>query len=81
MVRSYQWGHGYVIGTGPEIDIAYQSEEPPPGLEELFAATAPWNFTEPEDVIEGVGRGSDLEPTSLFQAQLQRRLETLPPAP
>jgi len=62
VVRSLQWGYGYVIGTGPELDVVTWGSL----LEQVD--------TEPEDFSEGLGRGADLVPGSLYEDQLARRL-------
>ncbi len=61
-IRSLQWGHGYVIGTSPELEVV------------TWNALLEQRDTEPEDWREGGGRGADLEPTSLYEDQLARRL-------
>lgn len=61
-IRSLQWGWGYVVGTGPELSVT--TEDAP--LEQLD--------TEPFDWVEGLGRAADLEPPSLYEDQLARRL-------
>ncbi|MBL6975329.1 MAG: hypothetical protein ISR64_06305 [Deltaproteobacteria bacterium] len=63
-INSYQFGWGYVIGTGP--DIATQNWMP----DFLLG-----NGTEPEDWLEGEGQAALLEPQSLYEDQLARRLD------
>ncbi len=65
-VTSLQFGLGYVIGTGPELTVVT-------GLDRggLFAEAS---GTTPEDWTEGLGEGGTLEPQSLFEDQLMRRL-------
>ncbi len=65
-IKSFQYGHGYVIGTGPDIAVRV-------GLDEggIFAEAS---GTAPEDWIEGLGEGARLDPPSLFEDQLARRL-------
>jgi hypothetical protein len=59
IVLSQQWGLGYVIGTkGPAFEVAT-----PVGL-----------GTDPKDFVEGLGIGQNLEPQSLYEDQLQRRM-------
>ena len=60
-IRSWQHGHGYVIGTeGVKVETA------------LSGRSA--RGSGPEDTVEGVGRGRWLEPQSLYIDQLRRRL-------
>ncbi len=59
---SYNWGHGYVIGTGPELEV--KADLP----------TAAGEGTAPADRVEGLGEGGSLVPQSLYEDQLQRRL-------
>jgi hypothetical protein len=61
-IRSYQYGWGYVIGTGPSI--------------ETFTATDTVRATgtKPEDFSEGLTRGAFLKPQSLYEDQRKRRL-------
>ncbi|MEZ4336038.1 MAG: glycosyl hydrolase family 28-related protein [Sandaracinaceae bacterium] len=65
-IRSLQWGWGYVIGTAPALDVT--TDDAP--LEQLD--------TEPPDWVEGLGRAADLEPSSLYEDQLARRLAGAP---
>jgi hypothetical protein len=61
LVRSMQWGDGYVIGTrGVEV-----------ATREVFIdeGTAPW------DAVEGLDAGAALEPQSLYEDMLKRRLQ------
>jgi hypothetical protein len=62
VIRSFQFGWGYVIGTGPELEVVTRD--------------VPWESldTEPEDFTEALGRAADLEPRSLYEDQLRRRL-------
>lgn len=65
MLRSFQFGWGYVIGSdGPEV--VWHLED---GMI-LFASQG----TEPEDWVEGVDMGATLEPPSLYEDQLAKRL-------
>lgn len=65
-IHSRQWGVGYVIGTSPAIRVL-TSTGPSSGV-----------GTEPEDWVEGEGLGEALEPASLYEAQLERRLGSIP---
>ena len=60
LLASWQYGHGHVIGT-----------------EQLTVTTAVGTGvtagTEPEDWVEGKGKGDGLEPGSLYEDQLARR--------
>ncbi len=59
IVHSQQWGLGFVIGTQGDA-----AEVQTPGG---------W-ATEPRDWVEGVGKGGTLDPPSLYEDQLKRRL-------
>jgi hypothetical protein len=61
VLRSMQFGWGYVIGTRG-LELAFDS---PLGADE---------FTAPRDWLEGVDAGATLEPASLYEDQLRRRL-------
>lgn len=63
-IRSRQFGHGYVIGPGPELIVETAIDVP--GGEQ----------TEPEDWLEEAPQGvrGPLEPASLYEDQLARRL-------
>ncbi len=63
---SRQWGVGYVIGTSGDLTPITTLDDGP------FNDEA--EGTEPEDFIEGLGEGDSLDPPSLFEDQLQRRL-------
>ena len=66
IVNSQQARYGYVIGT----------RGPAPGVSTSGAsshASQAWR-TAPLDHVEGVGQGASLQPGSLFEWQLQRRL-------
>ncbi|MBT8494985.1 MAG: hypothetical protein KJO07_18190, partial [Deltaproteobacteria bacterium] len=64
IIESQQFGHGYVIGTrGPADKV-----ENPSG-----------DGTAPKDWVEGEGMGDSLEPQSLYDEQLARRLGTYVP--
>ena len=60
-LRSRQFGWGYVIGTAPELLV--KSGDHPTGA-----------GSEPLDWVEGLGAGSVLDPPSLYEDQLARRL-------
>jgi hypothetical protein len=60
-IRSMQFGWGYVIGTS---GVYIVTESPLP----LGAGT------EPVDFVEGMERGADLSPTSLYEDQRAKRL-------
>ncbi|MFT7519034.1 MAG: hypothetical protein ACI9MC_001170 [Kiritimatiellia bacterium] len=64
-VRSFQYGHGYVIGTS-EIDVQTDLLAPDP-----FENS---EHSEPQDWTEGVDEAQTLVPQSLFEDQLARRL-------
>ena len=59
---SYNWGHGYVIGTGPENEVV------------IDASPADGQGTAPLDHVEGAGLAAHLVPQSLYLDQLARRL-------
>ncbi len=61
IIQSRQFGWGYVIGTGPDLKVFT-------GIEGNRAAG-----TEPEDFAEGLGKGADLTPKSLYEDQHSRR--------
>ncbi|MBN2449443.1 MAG: hypothetical protein JXR77_03585 [Lentisphaeria bacterium] len=64
-LRSWQTGHGYVIGTsGVRVETALGSR--------------PAEATEPEDFREGIDRAADLRPQSLYEDQRRRRLRRRP---
>ncbi len=60
VVASSQYGWGYVIGTHPMLRVT----------------PVPWLMadTEPGDYVEGMGDGAALEPASLYEDQLARRV-------
>ncbi|MEZ4306880.1 MAG: hypothetical protein R3F14_02370 [Polyangiaceae bacterium] len=65
MLRSMQFGVGYVIGTA--------------GVSVVTESPLPMSVgTEPVDFVEGVDRGADLEPASLYDAQRALRLGLAP---
>jgi len=63
-LRSMQFANGYVIGT---TDLSLQVSTLVP-----FIGDA----TSPADTLEGEGRGGTLDPPSLYEDQLRRRLMT-----
>lgn len=65
MLRSLQFGWGYVIGTE--------------GLSVVTESVLPMGTgTEPFDLVEGADRGADLVPASLYEDQRARRLGARP---
>ncbi len=64
VVQSYQVATGYVIGTGPGLGVRVRIGTLDPDGE----------GTEPEDWVEGDGTGAHLQPRSLYEDQLARRL-------
>lgn len=61
-VTSYQYGNGYVIGTdGPTVFTTVYDVLDSAG-------------TAPEDYTEGIGEGATLDPPSLYEDQIARRL-------
>jgi hypothetical protein len=70
VVNSHQFGWGYVIGTrGPASAVSVA-----PTLRTFSWANLPNVETAPQDFVEGTTRGAFLEPTSLYEDQLLRRL-------
>jgi hypothetical protein len=65
VMRSFQYGWGYVIGTGEAVQVQA-------GIAE-WAALGWGDGTEPDDFIEGLGDATTLEPQSLYEDQLARR--------
>jgi hypothetical protein len=63
VVRSLQLGVGYVVGTAPSLELLTDPAYPLGGA-----------GTEPEDWVEGAGIGAGLQPASLYEDQLARRL-------
>lgn len=64
LIDSRQYGHGYVIGTQGSATNVKTTPTVVSGRE-----------TSPEDFVEGEGQGTLLAPQSLYEDQLQRRLE------
>ncbi len=71
MLRSYQYGWGYVIGSRDALVYV----DPADDLMSQLNGQA--EGTEPLDWLEGLDRGAELEPQSLYEDQLRRRLEGL----
>lgn len=61
-LRSRQFGHGYIIGAEPSLTIETSTNTPD------AAGSAP------EDWVEGPGEIGELDPPSLYEDQLARRL-------
>mgnify|MGYP001825728153 CR=1 FL=1 len=61
VVRSRQFGWGYVVGTGPDLRV------------ETSLGGSSATGSAPEDWTEGVGEADTLEPPSLYEDQLRRR--------
>ncbi len=66
MLRSLQWDWGYVIAPN-DMDLHVDPEE--------WAWDDPGEGTEPQDWVEGEGESLPVEPESLFEDQLARRLK------
>lgn len=64
VIRSWQYGHGYIIGTAPELRIET-------ALDQRQARN-----TVVEDTREGVGQAAGLRPVSIYEDQRARRLQT-----
>ena len=64
LLRSRQFGDGYVIGT---TQINVQTT--------LQGIVLDGGNTAPEDFTEGLGAGADLVPQSLYEDQLAKRLK------
>jgi hypothetical protein len=64
LIRSAQFGWGYVIGTSGNDNAVER-----PGHDQAL----------PDDFLEGRGSGADLVPQSLYESQLQRRLSARAP--
>ncbi len=68
IVKSMQYGNGYVIGTrGTANGVSY--------------AVSSSDRSAPQDLVEGIGRGADLTPQSLYLDQKAKRLEGGVPVP
>jgi len=66
VLRSFQYGWGYVIGTAPTLTV------------NDTAGAGGSEGTAPNDWLEGLGRASTLTPRSLYVAQYRARTGTLP---
>ncbi len=67
IVESRQYKHGYIIGTS---GAANRVKTTP-----VIGSTEGYSYnTSPVDFVEGVGKGDNLVPQSLYLDQLQRRL-------
>lgn len=64
-IRSWQYGMGYIIGTSPSTRINVL----------MLGDSA--RGTSPKDFVEGTDLAETLEPQSLYEAQLARRLALL----
>lgn len=62
MLKSLQWGYGYVVGTQPSVNVETNFMDPNS------------IYTSPQDWSEGVGEASTLSPQSLYTDQLAKRL-------
>ncbi|XOF34322.1 MAG: glycosyl hydrolase family 28-related protein [Candidatus Electrothrix sp. YB6] len=72
MIRSYNFGMGYVIGTTPELQVETNMT--------LTGYPYPdyYEDTGPEDFTEYLGFATQLEPASLYEDQLSKRLGSAP---
>ncbi len=61
VVRSRQYGWGYVIGTGKDLEV------------QTSINGSAGEGSAPEDFVEGRGRAGALAPPSLYEAQRARR--------
>lgn len=64
-IRSFAYGWGYIIGTHGVSHV-------------ISTFLGNDEGTEPVDYVEGAGLGASLEPASLYEAQLIRRIGALP---
>jgi hypothetical protein len=67
LLRSYQFGVGYVIGT-----TSITTRLVPDVIDQFLGYAS---HTGPVDYLEGSGQGATLQPSSLFEDQLTRRLQ------
>jgi hypothetical protein len=74
LVNSQQFGWGYVIGTRGEASAVRTT----PLSFRFTTPVASSVDTSPEDWVEGAGKGDMLEPASLYEDQLARRLSSNP---
>lgn len=72
LIESRQWKYGYVIGTsGPTNNV-----KTTPVSGEIEGYGIMYNFdTNPEDFLEGIGKGETLVPISLYEDQLKKRIK------
>jgi hypothetical protein len=66
LIESRQWGWGYVIGTSGKVSNV--QTKPVSGIHEGLSFDS-----EPEDFVEGEGKGATLIPQSLYKDQLEKR--------
>ena len=66
MLKSFNYGLGYVIGTSLKLSIRTK----------ISLITSGSKGTTPEDYVEGEGKADTLVPQSLYEAQLSKRLKT-----
>ena len=66
VLLSYNAGHGFVLGSGPQLQV-HTSLVGSPGVWDGEASA-------PEDWHEGAGQAAGLRPLSLYQDQRARRL-------
>lgn len=70
LLMSRNYGHGYVVGTGPKLDV------------QVALDGTGGEGTAPLDWVEGQGKAATLEPQSLWASQLKHRLGQMSdPAP
>jgi len=65
-IKSRQYKMGYLVGTGPELTLYTKLPGP---------STGGGKGTSPADWVEGAGNAANLEPQSLYEDQLERRLK------
>ncbi len=70
MLRAYNAGPGWVVGTGPTVRVESSLTT---ALGQIVGA-----HTAPEDDVEGLGVGATLQPASLYEDQRRRRLARAP---
>lgn len=73
LLRSLQFGWGYIIGTGKDLTVETEIRDEWGGFEELGDLAA-WEHTAPRDYMEGLGKAETLRPQSLYESQRRRRL-------
>lgn len=71
VVNAYNQGVGYVIGTGPAVDVNTSLELNSWPHRHIAPGTAPQDYT------ELLGKAPSLVPASLYEDQLQKRLQKL----